>query len=609
MLYTADGSGPGSGPTPRAVDPSDARPTGAGWPARARHTALRVLRRPLVDREDPRRLVRRWPDLFACLVALFFFWLSLTPSLVPRPWYLQGVIGGITAAIGYGLGALVATLYRRVAPWRPDETVRARCWLTFHLLTPPLVILLLSRSADMQRELRRLQELPPTLTWHSAMIALISLAVALTLLAIARGIRLGTRLLSEVLHRFVPGPVAVALALVLSSLLIIFTGRDLVFERGVLTVAERIAAAKDASTDPGVLRPYSPLVSGSPDSLVPWELLGNKGRTFTGTVLSPREISDFTGRPALQPVRAYVGRAAHETPEEGAELAVRELERAGGFDRSVLLIAGTTGTGWLNPTSVEALEYMTGGDSAVVAVQYSHLPSWMSFVVDQEEAGEATRALVDAVHERWSREPADDRPLLLVSGESMGVQAVEAAFDDIHDLLDRVDGGLLVGPPDASPIHRELTRDRDPGSPVWRPSWRDGEHVRFAQFPEVDLVRDATDWEHPRLVYLQNASDPVVWWSPDLLFRRPEWMNEPLGPDVTGAIDWFPFVTFWQTTVDMAVSYGAPAPHGHRYGANPVDAWAAIVEPDGWNLADTGRLRLLLEERHPPRAGWAGTPD
>ncbi|MQS10417.1 alpha/beta-hydrolase family protein, partial [Streptomyces alkaliphilus] len=161
----------------------------------------------------------------------------------------------------------------------------------------------------------------------------------------------------------------------------------------------------------------------------------------------------------------------------------------------------------------------------------------------------------------------------------------------------------------ASPIHRELTRDRDPGSPVWRPSWRDGEHVRFAQFPEVDLVRNARDWEHPRLVYLQNASDPVVWWSPDLLFRRPEWMNEPLGPDVTGAIDWFPFVTFWQTTVDMAVSYGAPAPHGHRYGANPVDAWAAIVEPEGWNVADTGRLRLLLEERHPPRAGWAGTPD
>jgi uncharacterized membrane protein len=571
--------------------------------------AVALVRKPYWEPPKSTWVVRRWPDLTACLVALFFFWLSLTPSLVPRPWYFQGAIGGITAAIGYGVGALLSTLYRLLFPWRPSQTVRARSWLAVYAITPPLVILLLRQSAEMQRELRRLQELPPTLTWHSVMIALISLSVAIGLLTVARTIRLGTRLLTQLLSRFVPWPVAVALGLALSSIIVVFGTRDVVFERGILSVADRIAAAKDRSTDPGVLRPYSPLLSGSPDSLVPWDELGNKGRSFTGGALSGDEISRFTGREALTPIRVYVGRAAYDEYSDGAELAVAELERTGAFDRSVLAISGTTGTGWINPTSVEALEFMNAGDTAVVTMQYSYLPSWVSFVVDREEAGNATRELVDAVYERWSQEPEETRPKLVVLGESMGVQAIEASFDGLDDMLARTDGALLIGPPDGSPIHDSITAGRDPGSPVWRPVYQGGKHVRFAQFPERDLALGGAEWEYPRVVYLQNASDPVVWWSPGLMFQRPEWLRTPLGPDVTEAIDWFPLVTFWQTTVDMAVSYGAPAPHGHRYGSNPVDAWQSVIPPDDWTADDAQRLRVLLEERHPPRSGWAGKPE
>ncbi|MGK5533366.1 alpha/beta hydrolase [Streptomyces sp. URMC 129] len=574
---------------------------------RAGDIALAVARKPYWERPGSTWVVRRWPDLTAGLAATFFFWLSLTPSLVPRPWYYQGAIGGITAAIGYGLGALLSWLFRLLSPWLPSERVRARCWLAYLVLLPGTVAYLLGRSADMQRELRRLQGMPPTLTWHSLMIALISLAVLALLLVVARSIRLGTRALTRLLNRFVPWPVAVALGLVLSTTFVVIGTRDVVWDRGILEIADRIAAAKDRSTDPGVMRPYSPMLSGSPDSLISWEDLGNKGRTFTGTAISSEEIADFTGEEARDPIRAYVGRAAYDDYADGAELAVRELERTGAFDREVLAVTGTTGTGWVNPTTVEALEYMHGGDTAVVTMQYSYLPSWASFMVDRNEAGVATEALFDAVYARWQQEPEDDRPKLLVFGESLAVSAIESAFDGLDDMVARTDGALLIGPPSFSPIHTELTENRDPDSPVWRPVYDEGRHVRFAQFPEEDLVRPAGEvWEEPRIVYLQNASDPVVWWSPNLLFQRPEWLNEPLGPDVTSAIDWFPFVTFWQTTVDMAVSYGAQAPHGHRYGSNPVDAWAAIAPPAGWTDADTDRLGWLLEVRHPPKHGWAG---
>ncbi|WP_059013167.1 alpha/beta hydrolase [Streptomyces specialis] len=574
---------------------------------RARALAVAVARKPDWERPGSPWVVRRWPDLTACLAATFFFWLSLTPSLVPRPWYYQGAIGGITAAIGYGLGALLSWLFRLLSPWLPDERIRARGWLAYLVLLPGAVAFMLGRSADMQRELRRLQGMPPTLTWHSLMIALISLAVLALLLVVARSIRLGTRLLTRLLNRFVPWPVAVALGLALSTTIVVVGTRDVVWDRGILEVADRIAAAKDRSTDPGVMRPYSPMLSGSPDSLISWEDLGNKGRTFTGTAISAEEIADFTGEEALDPIRAYVGRAAYDDYADGAELAVRELERTGAFDREVLAVTGTTGTGWVNPTTVEALEYMNGGDTAVVTMQYSYLPSWASFMVDRNEAGTATEALFDAVYARWEQEPEDERPTLLVFGESLAVAAIESAFDGLDDMIARTDGALMIGPPDFSPIHSELTENRDPGSPVWRPVYDEGRHVRFAQFPEEDLARPAGEvWEEPRIVYLQNASDPVVWWSPSLLFQRPEWMDEPLGPDVTSSIDWFPFVTFWQTTVDMAVSYGAQAPHGHRYGSNPVDAWAAIAPPDGWTETDTERLGWLLEVRHPPKHGWAG---
>ena len=51
--------------------------------------------------------------------ALIFYCLSLTPSLLPRAWYLQAVMSAVTAAIGYGLGALVGWLLRSLIPWRP----------------------------------------------------------------------------------------------------------------------------------------------------------------------------------------------------------------------------------------------------------------------------------------------------------------------------------------------------------------------------------------------------------------------------------------------------------------------------------------------------------
>ncbi|MFE5933966.1 alpha/beta hydrolase [Streptomyces sp. NPDC056470] len=563
-----------------------------------------VARHPYWDRPDPSYLIRRWPDLTALGVATLFFWASLTPSLVPRPWYLQGVVGGITAAIGYALGSCAAWLFRALVRRRPGERTRARCWQVYWVIAVVLSVWLISESARMQRQLRVLQGLPPALTWHTPMIALMTLALLLALLLVARTVRLGSAKLIRQLGRLLPRPVAFAVGALLSTLAVLVGVRDVVFDRGVVDIADRIAEAANGGTKDGIHRPVSRYVSGGPGSLIPWQDLGYQGRNFTGSVPTRARVTAVSGRPAAaDPVRVYIPSALPAAFEDErpfaaqARLAVRELERTGAFDRRVLAVAGTTGTGWVNPNVAEPLEFMYGGDTAIVAVQYSYLPSWVSFLVDKEKAGQATRALVRAVRARIDALPAERRPKLLVTGESLGAYAIEASFDGPDDLLARTDGALLLGTPNFSPISQEIRHDRDPGSPVWRPQYEGGARVRFAQFPAADLGRPPARWQWPRAVYLQNASDPVVWWSPDLLLDRPQWLADPLGPDITPEIDWFPFVAFWQTSVDMAVSYGVQAPHGHRYGAGAVDGWAAVAPPEGWTAADTARLRGYIQHR------------
>ena len=97
------------------------------------------------------------------------------------------------------------------------------------------------------------------------------------------------------------------------------------------------------------------------------------------------------------------------------------------------------------------------------------------------------------------------------------------------------------------------------------------------------------------MLFLQHASDPIVWWSPDLLFSRPDWLVEPPGADRTASMRWYPIITFWQVGADMTNASGVPGGHGHNYGDSVLDGWAAVAPPDGWTTEDTERIRVALE--------------
>ncbi|MHC1563211.1 alpha/beta-hydrolase family protein [Actinomycetospora sp. C-140] len=525
---------------------------------------------------------RRWwhVDPAGLLVATAAAVLALGPGLLPRDGVTQGVVSGVVAALGYGLGATVSVLLRRggVRPRR-----RPGVWLP--VVAVGVLVAAVGVAAGGQQQAAALIGATPPSTAAFLLGVPVTVAVVALLVAVARGLRRSTGLL----RRRLPGPAVVA-TVALATLVVAGVATSV-----GLTVTE--AAFRARNDEPGAIGgpPARAARSGSPTSLVGWDTLGRDGRRFVAGGRSADQLAAASGRAPRDPVRVYVGLESAPDPARRAALAVAELDRAGALDRSVLALVTPTGSGSVDPQIPDALELVRGGDTAVAAVQYSTLPSDLSFLVDGPEARASTAALLDAVRARLAQRPPDRRPRLLVFGQSLGSLGSQAAFGSLDDARARADGVLWVGPPHGSEPWTGLVARRDPGTPEVLPVVDGGRAVRFAGRP-ADLAGGPpwAPWQEPRVLYLQHPSDPVVWWSPDLLWHRPDRFSEPAGSDVPAGQRWYPVITFWQTTVDLARAQSLTPDHGHRYDALLVDGWAAVAPPPGWTDADTDRARQVF---------------
>ena len=556
---------------------------------------------PLLDRPGWRMLRA---DATGLVVATFFAILATTPSVMPRDWLFQGMVSGISAAAGYGVGVAVGWLARRTDAYRRTErwvrrtvppSVRRGAWIALLVAVPLSLLLVLVAASDWQREVRELVRLPAETSTGWLRAAPVTGVVAAFVVSLGRGLRMIARGIARLLRRWgrLPRGAAQGVSVVAVALLTVGLVEGVALN-WALTAADSSFSLTNDMVPPGARPPERPERSGSPTSLSPWDTLGPYGQEFVDGGPSRARIAAAAGIPeddVLVPIRVYVGLEAADTAEERAALAVEELERTGAFDRAVLCVLPTTGTGWVNSAAPASLELMYGGDTAVVATQYSYLPSWLSFLFDRERVGDEGRALFDAVYERLEQEPEDDRPRLLVYGESLGTAGGEAAFDGLSDIRERTDGVLWTGPPRSSnELWGELVERRDPGTTEVAPVYADGLVVRFGNEPD-DLLEPDTPWLEPRIAYLMHPSDPVVWWSFDLLFARPDWLEEPRGEGVSPAMSWYPVVTFWQVSADLTNAASPPMGYGHNYGAQLLDAWAIVAPPPGWTDADTDRAR------------------
>ena len=525
-------------------------------------------------------------------VGLMFLWSSMTPSLLPRGPLFQGLVSGAAGAIGYGLGVFAVWLVRYMRSKDTSPPAPRWAWIALGAIGIIGQILMIIWFHVWQDDVRDLMGVPRLGFWDHPLAAILSIVTLFVLVEIGQLVGKLVRFLVRQLNRFAPPRVSAVVVVVLLLALTIALLNGVVVRFAMSTINNTFEAVND-ETDPDFPAPMSPLRSGGPQSLVSWESLGHQGRVFMAAGPTVEELTKFNRRPAIEPIRTYAGLNSADGIKATAARAAQELRRTGGLDRAVVAVATTTGTGWINEAEASALEYMYNGDTAIVSMQYSFLPSWLSFLVDKENARQAGQVLFEAVDEMIREMPEAQRPRLVVFGESLGSFGGEAPFLALNNLVARTNGALFSGPTFNNTIWEDLTRNRDEGSPMWLPIYDKGENVRFVAQPE-NFDRPDDPWGTPRVVYLQHASDPIAWWNVDLLFARPDWLHEPRGYDVSPRMEWIPVVTFLQVSADMAVAVEVPDGHGHVYVQNVANAWADILDPPDWTAEKTEKLRPLL---------------
>ena len=525
-------------------------------------------------------------SLIGVVGALVMYGVSVSPSLLARSWQWHAVASGVLSAVGYIVGLTIQRFYALVvprlgveitAPQSVSIAFRAVLLLGFFLW----FLRWLLQSYRERKRANRLVGMRGETLGEYLLGTVCAFILMMALLGVAWGLQWVGRAIVSVLSQWMYMVFALALSLLILVVIVYALTSQVLLKLGI-NFFTRHARKMNNRTAKGIVQPQVPERSGSPQSRSSWRAVGGQGRVFLGRGPSRADIEAVTGCSAMEPIRVYAG-----MPEEGqslqsaADLVVEELHRTGAFDRAVILIATSTGSGWVDEWQVQPLEYLTCGNCATASMQYSFVPSSINFLTDLDVSEEAAVILFETIRRAVDEIPEDRRPALFVCGESLGAYASQHVFSGIVDVLNRTDGALWVGTPAFTPMHAELTAIRHRGSPEVAPVVANGRHVRFVNVPEnlwADVYgRELGDWNYPRVVYAQHPSDPVVWWNSELVWHKPDWISEKVDGDVSPHMQYTRGATYIQVLVDMPVAGTAPGGHGHTYHEELIPLWEAIL--------------------------------
>ena len=327
------------------------------------------------------------------------------------------------------------------------------------------------------------------------------------------------------------------------------------------------------SIEPAYAEPPEPAeITGSPASALPWHLMTREGARWLAATLPPAAINEVMGTSdAMQPIRVYASLDVADTDEHRAKILLREIDRTKALERKHFALFSPTGSGYVNYVANETFEYLTGGNCASAAIQYSVLPSALS--LNRVTTGTAQTAMVmHGIVERLLAMPKAKRPRLFLFGESLGSQVSEEMFagTGILGLAGMgIDAAVWIGTPSATRWRKELWGQRSIADPP-------GIGPGAAYLPRnIDDWRRLPEAERRQVRYLllQNGDDPIPkFWAP-LAWRKPDWLGpqdiRPIGSP--RGTHWVAGMSFLTTFFDMQNAL-SPTPgtfseggHDYRY--------------------------------------------
>ena len=520
------------------------------------------------------------------IAALAMYAVSVSPSLMARSWAWHAVASGILVACGYVAGVVVQNVAQLVIRLTgltisASEPVELGFRTGIGALFALWWIYAVIQSYRRARKAAALVNMPGETFGEYLLGTAGAVVVSWMLLRIVGALNRLCWMLIASLDAHMPRPAAIVVSMVILFAIMFFLTSKVIL-RGGIGFFRRKAEQLNMRTARGIYQPVVPERSASPASSVTWESVGGQGRVFLGRGPSRLDIAQVCGGVAMEPIRVYSGMPTGGSGiEQAAATVVAELHRTGAFDRAVILIAASTGSGWVDEWQVQPLEFLTRGNCATASLQYSYVPSALNWLTGLEPAQEASAALFAAVRAELDLMDEADRPALFVCGESLGAFASQSVFESFEDVLARVDGALWVGTPSFTPMHAALTAARHKGSPEVAPVVHNARRVRFVNEPSdlrTDLYgRELGPWGFPRVVYAQHPSDPVVWWTNKLIWTQPDWLRERAGRDVSLNVEFTRFATYIQVLADLPVAGTAPGGHGHTYHEELIPLWRGIL--------------------------------
>ena len=313
-------------------------------------------------------LVRLWSSFSAggLLLGTLFFAFSLTPTLLPRTFLTQGVLSGCSLAAGYGIGVFGEWLWAYMELPPPKGRAMRIANVGALIICTIVAGVFLLEAAQWQNSIRELMGMPPVDTAHPLEVGLIALATFAVLVALARLFRLTDRFVSTRVNRFVPARVSRVIGVAVTIVLFWSVVSGVLF-RAALHMADSSFQQFDALIEPETVQPTDPSrPAAAPPCSSGTSLDGPDGSSSLGA--ERRETcTPLRGGNARTCSRLCRSPAPPDTPEASAKLALEELKRVGGFERSVLIVVTPTGTGWIDPAAMDSVEYLHSGDVASVA--------------------------------------------------------------------------------------------------------------------------------------------------------------------------------------------------------------------------------------------------
>ncbi len=291
---------------------------------------------------------------------------------------------------------------------------------------------------------------------------------------------------------------------------------------------------------------------GVDPSTVQLDKLPPNGLRFMLERPTKAEITTTMGEPAkADPLRLYVG--LDEAPAELAlpenepklidwmtDRAMERMEASGAFERSRILVAATTSTGFINPLAPVSNEMMSLGDVATVGVQAGHKKA--AFEMDNLDRATAMHEmLLGKIQDRIKDMPEGERPVIDVYGESFGAWTSQDAFKGKGvDALEAagVSHAMYTGTPKDSTFRQEVKTDPR------------ALHIRSGVAAQELGGPEATD---PSVTFLTHDADPVANFDVADLWRRPDWLptDGERGEKISPHQKWWPGVTGLQLGIDQ----------------------------------------------------------